>query len=63
MSFIILPLSETPSHQHCVDTLEKTLNTLDNSKTPHLHPGKKCQHLENTLENFSNTAQNEFGKL
>ena len=34
-------------------------NTLDNSKTPHLHPGKK--HLENTLEHFSNTAQNGFG--
>ena len=36
-------------------------NTFGNSRTPHLLPGKKCQHLVNTLENFSNTAQNGFG--
>ena len=30
-------------------------NTLDNSKTPHLHVGKN---LKNTLEHFSNIAQN-----
>ena len=35
-------------------------NTLDNSRTSHLNPEKKFQHLENTLENVSKTAQNGF---
>ena len=61
--YLLLPLSVSPSHQHRVDTLEKSLkiqgvfSTHDNSRTPLINPGKKFQHLENTLENFSNTAQ------
>ena len=42
-------------------------NTLDNSKTPHLQPGKNGKKMPTPrehariLENFSNAAQNQFG--
>ena len=55
----LLPLSLTPSHQHPLTPWQKSLknrgvfNTLDNSKTPHLHP-EKCstprEHPRNILQ-------------
>ena len=49
---------------HLVETLEKSLKNQGVFKniTPHLNPGKQCQQFENTLENFSNSAQNGIGK-
>ena len=52
--FLLLLLSVTPSHQHCVDTLENFSNTAQNKTYPHQHPQKmtKDRGVFCTLENL-----------
>ena len=49
-------LSDTLPPTPCWHHGKTALKIRACSRTPHLNPGKKCQHLENTLENFPNTS-------